>query len=191
MSQSIYSQRLLDRDLWVDGSSSLHVDAICNRMLESKFEFFENDVISEDVKDEVKKFVSLVGIKIPTTVQIKSRSSIKELDTSFNLPEKYLDLHIEKKIIKGFKSRHKLDTFTKDEEAARLYRIADELELYNNMGLMDVLNCAVYIVETLKHNNVVWGPGRGSACCSYILYLLEIHDIDSYEFDLSINEFLR
>ena len=43
----------------------------------------------------------------------------------------------------------------------------------------------------MKEAEIVWGPGRGSACCSFLFYLIELHDIDSVEFELDINEFLR
>ena len=52
------------------------------------------------------------------------------------------------------------------------------LELYN-------LICA------FKKNNVVWGVGRGSSCACYLLYLLQIHDIDSLEFDIPFKEFSK
>jgi len=191
MSESIFYQRILDRDLWVDGESSLHVDAICNKMLEGSLDFLETEKVSESAKPEVKKFLSYVDRKITNTVSVKTRESISDLDKSFNIPSKYSNMNIAKRIMRGYKYRHNTDSMSEDEVSARLYRVADELELYTNMGLLDVLKCSAYMVDTLKEKGMVWGPGRGSACCSYILYLLEIHDIDSYAFDLSIDEFLR
>jgi DNA polymerase III alpha subunit len=49
----------------------------------------------------------------------------------------------------------------------------------------------VYVIDTFKKNNVIWGVGRGSSVSSYILYLLEVHDVDSVMYDLDFNEFLR
>ena len=46
-------------------------------------------------------------------------------------------------------------------------------------------------IDILKENNVVWGIGRGSSVNSYVLYLIEVHDLDSVKFDLDINEFFH
>ncbi|NDG32954.1 hypothetical protein EB118_23165, partial [bacterium] len=42
-----------------------------------------------------------------------------------------------------------------------------------------------------RKNNIVWGVGRGSCVSSYILYLLNIHKIDSLKYNLDINEFFK
>ena len=189
--ESIFCQRLNDRDLWVDGDSSLHIDAICNEILKGNLDFLESEKVSESAKSELKNFIQYIDEKIPGVVTVKNKNSIGELDKSFNIPKKYLSMNLEKRIIRGFKKRHPDDSLSEEERDERLYRIADELKLYSTMGLLDVLKCSAYVVDRLKEKDMVWGPGRGSACCSYILYLMEVHDIDSFEFDLSIDEFLR
>jgi DNA polymerase III alpha subunit len=37
----------------------------------------------------------------------------------------------------------------------------------------------------------VWGIGRGSSVSSYVLYVLGVHDVDSYAYDLDIGDFLH
>ena len=70
-------------------------------------------------------------------------------------------------------------------------RVCEELTLYDKYGIIDVLKVCVYIVDTLRKNNLVWGVGRGSSVSSYVLYLLGIHKVDSIRYGLDINEFLK
>jgi DNA polymerase III alpha subunit len=191
MNKSIFYEKLIDRDLWVDGTETLNIDAMTDKILADDKYFLENAYISEDSFKEVKNFIDMSGIRISKSPIFKTKDSIPDLDTSFNIPHDYLNMDIEKKLIKAFKNRHDVKSMDIDEKNARLYRLAEELDQYTIMGLFDVLKCAIYIIDNLKLNNIVWGPGRGSACCSYVLYLLEVHDIDSYYYNLSIDEFLR
>ena len=57
--------------------------------------------------------------------------------------------------------------------------------------MIDVLRFMVYMIDTMRKNNIVWGVGRGSSVSSYILYLIGVHKVDSIKFELNIEEFLR
>ena len=70
-------------------------------------------------------------------------------------------------------------------------RVNEELNLYDKYNIIDVLKVCIYIIDTLRKNNIVWGVGRGSSVASYVLYLIGIHKVDSIKYDLDINEFLR
>lgn len=70
-------------------------------------------------------------------------------------------------------------------------RVALELAEYHARNMYDVLRLMIYIIHTLKTNNIVWGVGRGSSVSSYVLYLIGVHRIDSIRYNLDINEFLR
>ena len=70
-------------------------------------------------------------------------------------------------------------------------RVSEELEAFIKHGMLDLLFCLKYIVDTLRANNVVWGVGRGSSVASYVLYLLGVHKIDSIKYNLDWREFLR
>jgi len=189
--ESIYHEKLRDRDLWVDGESVLNIDGICDKILKGHTDFHNSKlVVSEDTEKDIIKFISLINGDMPK-ISVKSKPDNNILDTAFNLPETYMNVDVQKNIIKGFKKRHEISTMKNKEQEERLYRIADEIEKYIEMGLYDVLRCMSYIIDMFKKNNVVWGTGRGSACCSYVLYLLEVHDIDSFSFKLDIDEFLR
>ena len=70
-------------------------------------------------------------------------------------------------------------------------RVDQELELFIQHGMFDLLFYLKYLVDTMREHNVVWGVGRGSSVSSYVLYLLGIHKIDSIKYELDINEFLK
>jgi DNA polymerase III alpha subunit len=74
---------------------------------------------------------------------------------------------------------------------AELQRVGQELLLYQERDLFDLLRYLKYLVDTLRKNNVVWGVGRGSSVASYVLFLIGVHRIDSLYYDLNIDEFLK
>jgi len=74
---------------------------------------------------------------------------------------------------------------------AELQRVGQELLLYNDRNLFDLLRYLKYLVDTMKEHNIIWGVGRGSSVASYVLYLLGVHKIDSMYYDLDPEEFLR
>ena len=74
---------------------------------------------------------------------------------------------------------------------AELQRCGQELLLYQERGLFDLLRSLKYLVDVMCDNHVIWGVGRGSSVASYVLYLLGVHRIDSLYYDLDPAEFLR
>ena len=73
----------------------------------------------------------------------------------------------------------------------QIQRTGQELLLYQEKDLFDLLRYLKYLVDVMKENNVIWGVGRGSSVASYVLYLLGVHRIDSMYYDLDPREFLR
>jgi len=77
------------------------------------------------------------------------------------------------------------------ESEAELQRCGEELLLYQERKLFDLLRYLKYLVDVMSANNVVWGVGRGSSVASYVLYKLGVHRIDSLYYNLDAHEFLR
>ena len=109
--------------------------------------------------------------------------SIKEFDqanqSQWFYPDKYNDLDLEKYIT------------AKCSTVEQIKRVQTELELYNKFNLDKLLRFLIYLVDTLRENNLVWGVGRGSSVASYVLYLIGLHKVDSLRYNLDITEFLR
>jgi len=95
------------------------------------------------------------------------------------MPREYQDLDI---------AQYVLDLCTTQEQ---LQRVGQELLLYQEHDLFDLLKYMKYLVDTMRDNQVIWGVGRGSSVASYVLFLLGVHRIDSMYYDLDPHEFLR
>lgn len=74
---------------------------------------------------------------------------------------------------------------------AELQRCGQELLLYQERDLFDLLRYLKYLVDVMRDHGVIWGVGRGSSVASYVLYKLGVHRIDSLYYNLDITEFLR
>lgn len=109
--------------------------------------------------------------------------SVEEFDqinqSHWHMPNSYKELDIAQWI---------LDQCSK---SAELQRAGEELILYQERNLFDLLKYLKYLVDTLRANNVVWGVGRGSSVSSFVLYLIGVHRINSLHYDLGIEEFLK
>jgi DNA polymerase III alpha subunit len=109
--------------------------------------------------------------------------TVEEFDTilqrNWHMPKEYKELDIAKYV---------LDLCQAD---AELQRVGQELLLYQERDLFDLLRYLKYLVDTLRKNNVVWGVGRGSSVASYVLFLIGVHRIDSLYYDLNVDEFLK
>lgn len=73
----------------------------------------------------------------------------------------------------------------------QLQRAGQELLMYQERGLFDLLRYLKYLVDVMRENQVIWGVGRGSSVASYVLFLLGVHRVDSLYYDLDPAEFLR
>ena len=99
--------------------------------------------------------------------------------TAWYMPDEYKNFNIIEFL---------LDKTTNEEE---YQRVVKELDLFYQYDMIDVLKYIKYLVDTMRHNKIVWGVGRGSSVSSYILFLIGIHKIDSLKYDLDIREFLK
>ena len=70
-------------------------------------------------------------------------------------------------------------------------RLIEEIQLFRQHNMTDLLRYLKYLVDTMRENKIVWGVGRGSSVASYCLYLIGVHRIDSIKYNLDIKEFLK
>lgn len=101
----------------------------------------------------------------------------------YNIPLEYLDIDVEKYVWKLAKSKQRTN--------AELERVELELQEYKLRNLFPVLRLMIYIIATMRNNNIVWGVGRGSSVASYVLYLIGVHKINSVRYKLNLREFLK
>ena len=103
----------------------------------------------------------------------------RELQKNWRMPKEYKDLDIAAYVLGLCKEEHELQ------------RVGQELMLYQERNLFDLLRYLKYLIDTLRKNNIVWGVGRGSSVASYVLFLIGVHKIDSLYYNLNIDEFLK
>lgn len=177
-SENLYFQNLGNRCLWVDGEITLTKEGIYDLILSGE-ELV--DIKVSNIDEEIKRFSKLTDIEFLE----KTKPDYSKIDDTFNIPEYYRSLDLGEYFLSKLRDR------VNKVQKIHLRRIKEELEKFEEKGMQDVLRLAIYIVDTMKDQKLVWGPGRGSACCSFLLFLIELHDIDSVEFELDIHEFLR
>jgi DNA polymerase III alpha subunit len=101
------------------------------------------------------------------------------LQRNWRMPKEYKELDIAAYVLGLCKEEHELQ------------RVGEELILYQERDLFDLLRYLKYLIDTLRKNNIVWGVGRGSSVASYVLFLIGVHKIDSLYYNLNIDEFLK
>jgi DNA polymerase III alpha subunit len=95
------------------------------------------------------------------------------------MPNEYLNLDIAAYVVSLCHSEQELE------------RVAEELILFQDQNLFNLLRYLKYLVDVMRQHSIVHGVGRGSSVASYVLYLLGVHKINSLYFNLDIKEFLR
>lgn len=156
--------------------------------------FQEHDIVELIYKDNAK---------LLNEILVENTDSINQLQTNLEYKLKIIDqLDIS---VKEFDQGLQQDWFIPEEykimdiegylvhvcPKENYQRLIEELQEYRTRNLLPLLRTLKYIVDTLKKNNIVWGVGRGSSVASYVLFLLEVHKIDSIKYKLDWQEFLR
>lgn len=179
------SIKLFNRVLWYDGEVSMEPKQIVNYLL--KGGTLNDKIHVTEIDKEVEAFNRLNPEK-----KLTVKTSLKEpLDTYWNIPDQYKEMDLERfvysKLLEECEKRELTDVQTQ----TRIDRVNQEFQLYSKYNITDVLRTLIYVVDQFTNQKVVWGTGRGSSCSSYILYLIKLHDVDSVEYELDINEFFR
>jgi len=117
--------------------------------------------------------------KLESLPELSTDEFHKQNQNKWYIPDAYKSLDMPKLL---------LDLCSNQEEKQR---VAQELLLYQERNLIDLLRYMKYLVDTLTANNIVWGVGRGSSVASFVLYLLGVHKINSLYYELEISEFLK
>ena len=153
---------------------------LCNLIMQGRTDF------SNFIVDDSVSFEKIPDIIDPVPALIKQRfhtCSVPEFhkmqQSNWHMPDEYKNLDI---------AKHVLSLCNNEFE---LQRCGEELLLYQERDLFDLLKYLKYLVDVMKQNNIIWGVGRGSSVASYVLYKLGVHRIDSMYYNLDAREFLR
>jgi len=136
-----------------------------------------NDELTDFDKKTTIEVSNLLNVEIPKSdVYIPHYST--EIEDSFT--------HLMNLTKKGLLKR--LDNKVPDKYVARLKH---ELNVIKNMGFVDYFLIVYDYVLFAKKNNILVGPGRGSAAGSLVSYSLGITDIDPIKYNLLFERFLN
>lgn len=129
----------------------------------------------DDVRDEnIEKIVNLINIEIPLDKRYIPKYSDNSYELLKNLCVKGLNKRLNGKVSKEYVDRLKY-----------------ELDVINKMGFVDYFLIVYDYVLYAKKNNVLVGPGRGSAAGSLVSYSIGITEIDPISFGLMFERFLN
>lgn len=137
-----------------------------------------------DMTEDIRQYNTLVTKK--DSIQVKTEC--KPLAFDWKIPPKYLALDVKEYLMTKLMED---ETIEEDEMPGRISRTLSELRIYEKSGLLEMLRCLVYVIETFRENGTVWGVGRGSSVSSYVLYLIGVHDIDCVLYDLPFSDFMK
>jgi DNA polymerase III alpha subunit len=128
-------------------------------------------IFEESVAEKFNSSAEELGL-----LPIKSKP---DWNTDFDLPAEYAKIDIE------------VWLYSKAKTLKEHVRVEQELKLFKARNLYPALKLMIYIVDTMRKNNIVWGVGRGSSVASFCLYLIGVHKINSLKYQLDITEFLK
>ena len=160
-------------------------DDICDMIMQGQTPWTLADLMVEPGLDleRMALYLQDPGSLLTWTFPENSDIAIPEFDhirqDRWFMPQEYRDLDI---------AEHVLSLCETQEQ---LQRVGQELMMFQERDLFDLLKFMKYLVDVMTANRVIWGVGRGSSVASYVLYLLGVHRIDSMFYDLDPHEFLR
>ena len=138
--------------------------------------YLDRDVKEED-SNTTKSFSELINLEIPKDGKYIPHYDMN-IDNSYeylcNLCKKGLSRRLNNQVTEEYSSRLKM-----------------ELDVINNMGFVDYFLIVYDYVKYAKKNNILVGPGRGSAAGSLVSYCLGITNVDPIEYDLLFERFLN
>jgi len=131
---------------------------------------------TQDISNNIQKYVDrCVQEKLNYPMPMVDIPSTRD----WFIPKDYTNINIHNWLLEKCQTQEQID------------RVNLEFELFEKHNMTDILTAMLYIVDTLRAQNILWGVGRGSSVSCYCLYLIGIHKIDSLKYDLPINEFFK
>jgi len=103
----------------------------------------------------------------------------------FDLPGQDKEVYLRKLCYTGLAKRY--EVVTPEQER----RVDEELQIIQSMGFVDYFLITWDFIKYAREQDIVVGPGRGSAAGSLVSYCLRITDIDPLKYHLLFERFLN
>ena len=179
------STELNDRILRFDGVSIIHTDQVEKFLLKG---LKPSQIRVTELTPEIVHFNENV-----TAAERLSDKLEEPISFSFTwkIPPEYLSLDVEQHVLAVFGERLPGLAYSDSQTEVAIARVAQELEEYNKRGLTNLLRVIIYVLDTFKKTEQVFGVGRGSSCASFILFLLGLHAVDPIKYEVPLEEFMH
>jgi DNA polymerase-3 subunit alpha len=178
-------KKWLDSDRWrfeIEGLYAKTYDEMFQAF--KKQEQFYDKQIEEYLNNTLEVFNKCKDFRITERkVQLPKTLELKECGcTAEDLLREKCKIGFTNKIIHNENKKVKRDIY-KD-------RLNEELNLIVRQGFCEYFLIVEEVIEWCKNNNIMTGPGRGSAGGSLVCYLIGITKIDPIEFNLLFSRFI-
>lgn len=141
-----------------------------------------SDIVVDD-NYELSQLAKIAELNFATIDPTLYDLSIEEFDSKAQdlwfMPEEYYSFNVHDYCI------------SKCSSPVEETRVLDELTEFEKRNMIRVLQWLKFFIDTCLQENIVWGVGRGSSVSSFVLYLLNVHKIDSIKYNLDWRDFLR
>ncbi|WP_313582328.1 DNA polymerase III subunit alpha [Lacrimispora sp.] len=142
-------------------------------------------------EEEMRKLFSYAGEAVDNTYKISERCNVEiEFGVTklpkYDVPEEYDSWsYLNKLCLEGFKRHYPQD----DGELKE--RLDYELDVIHTMGYVDYFLIVWDFIHYARSQDIIVGPGRGSAAGSIVSYCLGITNIDPIRYNLLFERFLN
>ena len=152
---------------------------------------FGSDEFYLKSREEMEEIFPYAIDALDNTVKIAERCNVEfDFNTihlpNYDVPEGYTtNSYLRELCFKGLKERYE----NPSEEV--IERLNYELSVIEKMGYVEYFLITWDFINYAKENNIMVGPGRGSAAGSIVAYTLKITDIDPIKYSLLFERFLN
>ena len=153
-----------------------YLDKLSEKENDYNNSYYNYDNLNDVEIERINNVVNLLNLEIPTNKRYipKYKEDINSYEYLSNLAILGLKKRLENKVSKEY-----------------LDRLKYELSVINKMGFVDYFLIVYDYVLYAKKNNILVGPGRGSAAGSLVSYSIGITDIDPVKYNLLFERFLN
>ncbi len=151
-----------------------------------EYNFEENNYFIDNVDDYINK-ADIINYKVINEMCNLTIETKKDLLPKYNYDENFDEFQYLSKLCK----KGLLKRFNNKVPIKYADRLMYELDIINKMGFCNYFLVVWDFIKYSKQNNILVGPGRGSAAGSLVSYSLGITDIDPIKYDLYFERFLN
>lgn len=169
--------KLKTRTLFADGTLLVSPDGVPSLLLQG---VPLDKIRVTQIDDDVRQFNQISDNEIQV-----GEPETESINLSWGIPAEYASVDVRAYVSIKLDERGVLS----DERYTT--RVAAEMRHIESRKLVDLVRCLIYIVDTFKNTNTLWGVGRGSSCASLVLYLIGIHCVDPIRFNIPLEEFFH